>query len=144
MKKIKRTLIHASGIIVLVLSLTACAQAAADTAGVPSEHKHHEGKEDFIKTLNLTKEQQDKLEKQHEADTQSSKELKDKLKTKRAELQQELQKPEIDKNKIKTIIGEINALMAEQFTRRIDDLISMKQILTPDQFKKMLEQKHHN
>ena len=144
MNKLKRVFIFTPVIFILLLSSTTFAQASAGNPyGANDKHKHG-GKSDFIKMLNLTKEQQEQIQKQREADSQKWMELKDKLKAKRLELQQELEKPAIDKGKVKNLVGEINALTGEQFSRKVDNLISMKQSLTPEQFKKMMERKHRD
>ena len=63
------------------------------------------------------------------------------MRAKRLELKQELEKPAVDTNKINTLIADIKTLMGEQLDFRVNNILAMKQILTPEQFKKLQDMK---
>jgi Spy/CpxP family protein refolding chaperone len=65
--------------------------------------------------------------------------------TRRLELKQELEKSEVDTNKINAIITDIKTLTGEQLDLGVNNILAMKQVLMPRQFKKlqdMKEEKH--
>jgi len=137
-KKFKKALVFTFAIVVLSLILTLPGYAAW---GNPNQGPRHGGRGDIMKTLNLAPEQKAQIEKQRSASRQAWSELRDKLRTKRLELKQELEKPNIDRNRINTIIAEIKNLTGEQLELRVNNILAMKQVLTPEQFKKIQERK---
>jgi Spy/CpxP family protein refolding chaperone len=96
--------------------------------------------DDFSKTLNLTSEQQEKVKKHQSTNMEKGAELRNKLRDKNSELKAELDKPQINRNRVNALVAEIKTLMGVQLEQRVDNIIFMKQILTPEQFKQMQEQ----
>ena len=103
-----------------------------NNAGV--RRKQARGK--FLDSLNLTDEQKEKLKEQNTKYKEQGRELRSKLRAKRKELRDELNKDTIDKKKIDAIVSEISSLSAEQIKQMVERIISTKEILTPEQFKK--------
>ncbi|MFH1282165.1 MAG: periplasmic heavy metal sensor [bacterium] len=98
-------------------------------------------KAELIKELNLTEEQQEKMGKLREGQKKEGEELREKLQAKMKELKTELDKPESTKSSIEPIVSEIKALKNSIFDQRMNHLFDVKEILTPEQFKK-LNKKH--
>jgi protein CpxP len=103
-------------------------------------YKSGEGKE-FMKELNLTPEQKEKLKAQREAGKESRKAMREQLKTKMQALHAAIAKPGATRADVSGFVDEVNALKGQMFSQRIDGLFAMKGILTPEQFAKM-EAKH--
>jgi len=122
------------------LALIMPAFAEWDSKGIETQHKRA-GKQDFMKKLNLSPEQKELITKQQDINKEKGKELRDKMQTKRLELKQELEKSEVDTNKVSAIIAEIKTLTGEQLDLRVNSILAMKQILTPEQFKKLQDTK---
>jgi len=99
-------------------------------------YKHGEGKE-FMKELNLTPEQKEKLKAQREATKESHKAMREQMKTKMQALHEAIAKPETKRADVDGLLNEVNALKAQMFAQKIDGLFAMKEILTPEQFSKM-------
>jgi len=132
--------------LVSIVSFTLIAPAFAEWDGQYAETQHkHAGKQDFMKKLNLSPEQKSQITKQQDMDKEKGKELRDKMQAKRLELKKELERSEVDTNKVNAIITDIKTLTGEQLDLRVNSIMAMKQILTPEQFKKlqdMKEEKH--
>ena len=99
-------------------------------------YKHGEGKE-FMKELNLTSEQKEKLKAQREAKKEANKAVREELKTKMQALHETISKPGTTRADVNELVGEVSALKGQMFSQMIDDVFAMKQILTPEQFAKM-------
>ena len=102
-------------------------------------YKHGEGKE-FMKELNLTPEQKEKLKAQREAKKENNKATREQLKTKMQALHEEITKPGTTRADVNELVGEVSALKGQMFSQRIDGVFAMKEILTPAQFAKMQAQ----
>jgi periplasmic protein CpxP/Spy len=106
-----------------------------DTAGGKG-YKNGEGKE-FMKELNLTPEQKEKLKAQREAKKESHKAMREQMKTKMQALHEAIAKPGTTRADVTGLVDEVNALKGQMFSQKIDGLFAMKEILTPEQFAKM-------
>ncbi len=137
---LKRKIVVAAMIALGSLVLTVPLFAESNDSSMEMHHKR-KGDKDIMKMLNLSPAQKEQVQNQRSANKQKWSELKEKTRSKRLELKQELEKPEIDKNKINAITADIKTLMGEQIDLRIDDILAMKRILTPEQFKKLQERK---
>lgn len=89
--------------------------------------------------IKLNPEQKDKLTKDRDAYFARTKELKEKIRLARAELKSEFEKPGLDEGKINKIAADIKNLLAQQVQSRVDSIITMKRVMTPEQFKAMTE-----
>lgn len=101
-------------------------------------YKSGESKE-FMKELNLTPEQKEKLKAQREAGKESRKAVREQLKTKMQALHEAIAKPGATRAGVDGLVGEVNALKGQMFSQKIDGLFAMKEILTSEQFAKMQE-----
>lgn len=96
----------------------------------------HKGPENFFKDLNLTPEQKGKVEAQREAQQALSKPVWEQMKVKMQALHEELGKPVSDQAVVNGLIADINTLKGQLFSQRIEGVLALKQVLTPEQFAK--------
>ena len=144
------TVLMAAGL--MVMGPMAYAESQADnSAGASGMHQsepgdegteggpgvHHRGQQEFFKDFNLTPEQKAKLKAQHEAKRESSKALREQLKTKMLALHEAISKPGAKRVDVNGLVEEVNALKGQMFAERIDGIFAMKEVLTPEQFAKM-------
>ncbi|MCK4462870.1 MAG: periplasmic heavy metal sensor, partial [Candidatus Omnitrophica bacterium] len=87
--------------------------------------------------LGITAEQEAKLKAQREEFRDKNKKLMEKMLSKRKELKQELEKPNINRAKVDKIIADIKNLTGEKLRSRVHKIISMKNVLTQEQFEKL-------
>ena len=97
--------------------------------------------ERLIEKLDLSLEQQEQLREQRAKNEEKAKGLKKRLRSKRSELSEELEKEDIDKQKVYSVITEVETLMGDQLEQRVERILTMREILTPEQFKKLREKK---
>jgi Spy/CpxP family protein refolding chaperone len=111
--------------------------------GGPQERGRGPNKEKFFKKiveeLNLTTEQQEALRQQRTGHREKRKALMETLRTKKEALRAELEKEEIDKERIDSIVSEIKPLLGQQIELRVEDTLAMKEILTAEQYQKFQE-----
>ena len=91
----------------------------------------------FMKELNLTKEQKEKLKAQREGKMAEHKALREQMKAKMEALHAEIAKPGTTRESVNGLVGEVTALKGQMFAQRIDSVFAMKAVLTPEQFAKM-------
>lgn len=101
----------------------------------------HRGKgpKKFFKDLNLTPEQQEKLDAHRKAQRAKNKETREQLKTKMQALHEEISKPNMDRAQLNGLVAEVNTLKGHLFSQHIEGVLEMKEVLTPEQFAKMQE-----
>jgi len=87
--------------------------------------------------LGITPEQATELKEQRKEFSGKRKELRKKLREKKQGLKAELEKESINRAAVDNTIEDIKNLTGEQYKNRVDKIISMKSILTPEQFKKL-------
>ncbi|MCM8761384.1 MAG: Spy/CpxP family protein refolding chaperone [Candidatus Omnitrophica bacterium] len=93
--------------------------------------------EEMTRELGLTAGQKAELAKQREAFAPKVKEIREKMKTAHEALKTELDKASPDKAKLAAIVEDLKNLSGEQIQMRIEKVLQMKKILTPEQFAKM-------
>ena len=107
--------------------------------------KRQEAFENLVDELGLGKEQVDQLKAHRAKKREVNKELFMALKDERKKLKEELEKPESDKRAIKAIAKNIKKMQADLVDKKIDSVLEVKSILTPEQFiqfKEKLEKVH--
>jgi len=95
-----------------------------------------ERSEKISKELGLNEEQQAALKTHFDAKKEKLKELRTSLKSAREELKEELKKYNSDSKEIEKIITQMKKIQAKQIDYRVENFITMKQILTEEQFSK--------
>ncbi|OGX06283.1 MAG: hypothetical protein A2Z88_00545 [Omnitrophica WOR_2 bacterium GWA2_47_8] len=116
-------------------------------AGYEGEHKGKmkekwaEKKAEMYKELGLTPEQQAQLDAHKEKHRGQMKGLHEQIKAKREEVRAELQKPEVDTNKVQQVHNELKALKAQQEDHQLEGVLEVRKILTAEQFQKFMQLK---
>jgi len=95
------------------------------------------------KDLNLTPQQQQKLRDNRKAQRERMSQLLNQMKEKQQILRQELKKPSVTKASLAPILAEIKSLQAQLINSRVDGILAVKEILTPEQFAKFQEVTAH-
>lgn len=137
--KFKKIFVAVVAAVLISLGLSAPVGAEGNNQNAPISEKR--AKKDFLETLNLSVEQKELIKKDRAKSKQNWAELREKLGAKRSELKQELEKPSVDMNKINAIITETKTLTGKMLELRVNNILTMKQILTPEQFKKLQEER---
>lgn len=149
--KMTRTLIYMAILILFSYPILANAQQCGGTWGEDPQgygegHKRgmgdKKGMPDFIAELNLTPEQQEQLKLQREENMKKRRELQETLKSKQMELRQEFEKSGSDEGKITSTAQEVKSLLSQLVDARINDIMGVKSILTPEQFEKFKGKLH--
>ncbi len=91
------------------------------------------------KQLGLSPDQEKKIEDNRQAHKDEFKKLFEDMKDKRKALNEEFDKPDFSEDRARAIQGEIKDLQGKMADGRLERLLEMKKILTPDQFKKFRE-----
>ena len=94
----------------------------------------HKGR--IFKELNLTQEQQKKLEENQKAQREEMTKLRSAIKEKQAKLQEELKNIAVTRAAVEPLVNEIKSLQAQLIELRIKGIFTVKKILTPEQFAK--------
>ena len=137
-----RDIIKRSVVLLAVLTFVAAPVFAMDSCPEGQDRDGHEGRiSEKMRELNLTPEQEKLLKDTKEAHRAEMKKALESLKEKRQELKTALAKPNVTKQDVAPIAAGINALQAELVDRRIDGILKVKSILTPEQFAKLQDVK---
>ncbi|MBF0478960.1 MAG: Spy/CpxP family protein refolding chaperone [Candidatus Omnitrophica bacterium] len=143
--------ILASGVPLIYAETTSSSPSSTTTTTTTSEktfkHKMDGKMEDFYKDLNLTEDQKKALDANKAQHREKSKLTNQAIKDKMDLMQVELEKDQLNMEKIGQIKSEIKVLQSEQLDSRMDSVLEVRKILTPEQFKKfmghMSENKEH-
>ena len=98
------------------------------------------------KELGLTPEQEEQLKSHKEKSREERKEFRKKISDKMKELGEELDKQELDMGRVNQLHAELKALHSEMEDNRLNDILKVREILTPEQFAKFraFANGHHN
>lgn len=91
--------------------------------------------------LGLTPEQKEKLKAHRESKMQNRRAFKEKIRAKRQALRDELQKPDFDRQKVKALHNDIKQLMNQGADERLESIMYVRDVLTPEQYKAFNEKK---
>jgi len=119
---------------------SAFAEGGACPAG-QGKANFKEKKESMTAKLNLTAEQE-KLLKDAKASQRAGMEaIVTAIKTKRQELKAVLAKQGVTKQEVAPIVAELKRLEAEKLDKRVDGILKIKNILSPEQYQKLQKMK---
>ncbi|PIU40947.1 MAG: hypothetical protein COS99_07720 [Candidatus Omnitrophica bacterium CG07_land_8_20_14_0_80_42_15] len=90
-----------------------------------------------FKELGLTPDQQKQIKEQFDVNNAKAKEIREQIRTKREKLKQEMESDTVDRNKINKLVTEVGDLNSTQLRQRVESILLMKQVLTPDQYKRL-------
>lgn len=88
--------------------------------------------------LGLSEEQQKLLDAHREKQSKEQEEFFGQMRAKRKEMAQELQKPELNMDRVKIIHAEIKDMMNKKADQRLEHILYVRQVLTPEQFSKFM------
>jgi Spy/CpxP family protein refolding chaperone len=98
------------------------------------ENGHKEKKEQMFKELGLTAEQQQQLEQNRSLQRQEKEKLRESMKAQETKLHEALKDPAATRASVEPMVNEIKALQAQMIESRINGILAVKQVLTPEQF----------
>ena len=127
------TIITILGVLGLVVSGPLGYAAPSEEGGKGFEKAKQE---ELFKDLNLTPEQMEKVKAKHETQKGLHKQEWEQMKAKMEALHAELGKPVTDRAVVNGLIADINTLKGQGFAERIEGVLALKEILTPEQFAK--------
>ncbi len=112
--------------------------AAAEGKEGGSKHDRDEMRGRMKSELNLSKEQEKKLE-SHRIDQRAEMEkIMLVVKEKREELKVALENPQLNRGSLERINGELKDAQNDMADKRLEGILYVREVLTPDQFKKFL------
>jgi Spy/CpxP family protein refolding chaperone len=118
------------GLVVFFLTIvTICAQAQDE-----NKQDGNVNKGDLSVGLKFTPEQENKLAESKKARDEELLKLQNEMSEKQNKFQEELNSITITKAAIEPFANEIKSLQAQIIERRINDILQIKEILTPEQF----------
>jgi Spy/CpxP family protein refolding chaperone len=143
MKRFRKYLLYA-----FICSFLASASAYAGEQCRPDCRGHsHSEKWDWkgerlenkiYKDLKLTAEQKKLLEENKKANRERAKACFEKMRLSKAELNQALMQKELDMSKINQIQSQIKALQTEMVDDRLNSVLEIRKVLTPEQFSQFI------
>jgi len=133
----KTTKVMAVTVAVAMVLSAACAYAGEGWGGQKSEADMKKHFDKMAEDLKLTAEQKAALEKQREETGPKMKAIREKQQVSREQLRDELAKATPDKAKLAAIVEDLKNLTGEQMQMKIDKVLAMKKVLTPEQSAKM-------
>jgi len=131
----KQMMVLAAIALGLVFSGTANAKVFEEEEGQPNKGN----RDQVIKQLNLTPQQEAQIKQLQVLNRQKAKELFRRLKEKRRELADELDKARSNPIKIRALIAALKDIQGRLIEQRVDGVLKMKEILTPAQYQKFSE-----
>lgn len=96
---------------------------------------------EVFKQLDLTPEQERELEDHRSNHREQAKEIHKSIRAKKEEMRDELQKQDLNMEKINKIHSELKSLHAKKADHRLDGILEVRKILTTEQFVKFMELK---
>jgi len=124
---------------VIVVATVVAGNAFAGTGcGFPGQHnKHFKAKDAITRELNLSADQQNRLEQQRTAHREAMETLRNTLKEKKRELQDAIARPDITRQQVEPMLTQIKKLQSDMADKRADGIFAVKGILSPEQFAKL-------
>ncbi|KPK99188.1 MAG: hypothetical protein AMJ95_00060 [Omnitrophica WOR_2 bacterium SM23_72] len=131
----KKTRFAVIGLVVFLLTTGALyAQPVGEEKGPRDGPKGR-----IVQALNLTPEQESRLEENRKAQRQEMKRLHEAVKEKHTKLQEALKNPYVTRKGVQPLANEIKSLHAQLIDSRINGIFAVKEILTSEQFARFQE-----
>jgi len=118
-------------VIVFLAASTVCAWGKDESRGYGRKDKTK-----IFQELNLTEEQQKKMEENRSEQRKQTETLMKSVKEEHVKLQAALQDPSVTREKVEPIVQKIKSLQAEIVDNKINAIFEAKAIMTPEQFAK--------
>ena len=90
--------------------------------------------EEMAQELNLTAEQRDKIEAHRKQHMDAVKAVQEQIRQQREAIGEELQKPQLDLEKVKQLHGDLKKLLLKKEDLMFSGILEIRDILTPEQF----------
>lgn len=134
MKKTRQT-IYWAFLLSAVLVLPTLAEDSANGAKPAADNENRY--EAAANRLNLSAEQKEKMKAMRQNHKQQMTELRQTLKEKRLKLKDELNNPGATRESIAPLANDVKNILAKMVDQRIEGILAVKEILTPDQFSQL-------
>ena len=134
-KRLFKTIAYAMIVSCMLIPSGALAQPVAQES--PEEGHEEFAVSEIAAELGLTSEQKEQLKEQRYQAMYKRIDIANKRRLKELELRYELEKKEINREAINKIIGELKEIQATMLEQRVNSILKMKEILTPEQFEKL-------
>ncbi len=145
MTKFKKVLFGLFGACLLAAIFPVLCPANVENPGAdgPSQ-KWHTGKhiQEIYSQLNLTDDQKKQLEANKQQHRVKMENIRQAIKTDKQMLKEELMKPRLDIPKINAVHGQIKSLQNQMEDDKLDSILAVRTILTPEQFLKFVNLVH--
>jgi Spy/CpxP family protein refolding chaperone len=105
---------------------------------------HFNQAREIFKELNLTDDQRKQLEANKQEHRSRMQMARQQIKTTKEALRQELMKPQLDMPKIHQLHRRIKDLLSQMEDDKLNSILAVRTILTPEQFMKFNDLMHHN
>lgn len=92
---------------------------------------------DIAQEIDLTSEQKEQIKEQKYQTEHKRIETQNKLRLKELELRHELEKKDTDKAAVEAIVKDLKGLQGTMLEQRVNSILELKKILTPEQFEKL-------
>ncbi|MEI8349292.1 MAG: periplasmic heavy metal sensor [Candidatus Omnitrophota bacterium] len=138
--KVQRNLAAAMVVMgIMVLATQAvCAQDRAPGKNCGGEDVR-KNKERFFDELNITAQQKEQLKEIMQENRNKAITHREKLRTSRQALKEELEKVNSDTARINTLVAEVKNIEGQLIDERVNHILKIKAVLTPEQFVKFKE-----
>jgi Spy/CpxP family protein refolding chaperone len=137
MTKLRKNLLSCIGLyLILTMSLAHAEIVAPDDPGA----KMHAGQriQEIYSQLNLTDDQKKQLESNKQDHRAKMEITRQEMKVDKKALQEALMSPQLDMARIEQVDGQIKALLSQMEDDRLNSVLAVRSILTPDQFSKFV------
>lgn len=101
-------------------------------------------KQEIFKELNLTDEQKQRLEDKRKQHMDGAQDLRKNMKELKEALRQELEKESLDMAKINQIQAQIKEAQAQMMDNRLEGVLELRGVLTPEQYKEFTAKMQEN
>ncbi len=133
-------LVISAGLVVVMFTGHSVSAEEYGQKGEQGHYRGMEGKaEKAMEELGLTEEQKAMLKEVRTKNREQKKNIREVTKEQREVIKIELDKPVSDESKINSAINQITELQEKILRNRVDGVLSMKKILTSEQFQMMRE-----
>lgn len=128
---------------VIIAAVFIAGNAFAGTeCGFPGQrNKCSKAKDAITRELNLSTDQQNRLEQERTAHREAMEKLSSALKEKKRELQEAIARPDITRQQMEPMLTQIKKLQSDMTDKRVDGIFAVKGILSSEQFAKLQSMK---
>lgn len=136
-RKTGKILVYTLAAVLILSSSAAYAYHPDDKDGRREEmrKKHEQVMDNLIQELGLSRQQQNEINKQRQEHKAAREGLREKIQARRELLKEELQKDTVDRGKVYTLVDQITQLKGQMYRLKVDGILGMRDILTPEQYK---------